>query len=436
MTRWSNPAKGFSTFQKRCPTPFLGLVLAWTSISFAEAREITVDVLGLFRPRSITVTVLGGASEIRMGVRTVGSAPPAPQVPGALRVAGMISRESVNITWSRGGLLKIQPKGRKGWEAPSAAFGGEAGMKGTVEIGIPDRKFRRVYEGGLTVVAGMRGLNLMMLVDVETYVQQVLLPEFTDHQFLHAAAAQAVVIRTFALGARRRHGLAEVCDTTHCQMFMGARTPLPAGYPATFSREALSLAEEAVRLTRGLVLRDGQGVRSAFFSTACNGMTASAQEIWATARGGLYANLRSHWPGVSCRHLPGSRWEQWERKMKVSEVAAAILERASRGRVTMEVTARSPSGYVTEVRCRDRKGERRMTGEQFRLAIGRAHGWDRVLSNAFFLKIQGDECQITGRGFGHGVGLCQEGAKYLAHEGRTWQAILAHYFPEASVGLP
>ena len=72
-----------------------------------------------------------------------------------------------------------------------------------------------------------------------------------------------------------------------------------------------------------------------------------------------------------------------------------------------------------------------ISAETFRLAVGESLGWNRVPSTWFEVSRQGDRFLFHGRGWGHGVGLCQTGAAEMAAEGRSAEQILAQYFPEA-----
>jgi stage II sporulation protein D len=72
-----------------------------------------------------------------------------------------------------------------------------------------------------------------------------------------------------------------------------------------------------------------------------------------------------------------------------------------------------------------------VSAEAFRLAVGQALGWNRIPSTWFEVSQQGDRFLFHGRGYGHGVGLCQKGSAAMAAAGRTREQILAQYFPGA-----
>jgi stage II sporulation protein D len=73
----------------------------------------------------------------------------------------------------------------------------------------------------------------------------------------------------------------------------------------------------------------------------------------------------------------------------------------------------------------------RISAGPFRLAVGRALGWNTIRSDRYDVSL----VEFQGRGSGHGVGLCQRGAEEMGREGRSHRDILAYYYPGTSVGL-
>src|SRR5207248_11537206 len=73
-------------------------------------------------------------------------------------------------------------------------------------------------------------------------------------------------------------------------------------------------------------------------------------------------------------------------------------------------------------------------GWDIKVIVGRALGWNVIKSTRFDVVRTGANFVFRGTGFGHGLGLCQEGAHALARRGLTYRQILGHYFPGTSVG--
>jgi stage II sporulation protein D len=108
--------------------------------------------------------------------------------------------------------------------------------------------------------------------------------------------------------------------------------------------------------------------------------------------------------------------------------ALAAQGLARPGWKSLTVDRRGESGRAVTLRVDSSE----ISAEEFRLAVGRALGWNKILSNWYEVSRQGDRFLFHGRGSGHGVGLCQAGAAAMAAGGRDWSQILAQYFPGAT----
>lgn len=122
---------------------------------------------------------------------------------------------------------------------------------------------------------------------------------------------------------------------------------------------------------------------------------------------------------------------EWSASVSLSDLTAALagggLVRP--GWTTLTVARRGESGRAVMLEV----GSTPISAEDFRLAVGRAMGWGRILSTWFEVSRQGDEFVFHGRGSGHGVGLCQAGAAAMSALGRDAGQILEQYFPGAAV---
>jgi peptidoglycan hydrolase-like amidase len=234
-------------------------------------------------------------------------------------------------------------------------------------------KIKRRYLGVLELKAKNGELIPVITMDMETAVASVVQAETTPGTPMEALKAQAVVSRSYFVAGGGRHTDFDFCDLTHCQ-FM--REP-----PASDSAAA-----NAATSTRGLVLTYGEKPVAAMFTRSCGGRTRPPEEIRVTQNGYPYFSV----PCDFCYNNP-VRWTR-----KVSREDAALL---------------------------------RLRGENGRLAIGRRLGWDAVPSNNFTVQEDGGEATLHGVGEGHGIGLCQRGARNMAEHGSDYRAILDHYFP-------
>ena len=239
-------------------------------------------------------------------------------------------------------------------------------------ITIPGQ-IRRRYVGVLELKAKNGELLPILHMDLETAVASVVQAETIPGTPLEALKAQAVVSRSYFAAGGGRHSEFDFCDLTHCQFL---REPPDSDSPAA----------KAVALTQGLVLTYEEKPVAAMFTRSCAGRTRTPEEIHVSQSGYPYFSVHCDF----CYNNP-VRWTR-----KVSREDAALLK---------------------------------LRGENGRIAIGRRLGWNAVPSNNFSEKKSGGEVTLSGVGQGHGVGLCQRGARSMAEGGSDFRAILDHYFP-------
>src|SRR5262249_33444569 len=138
---------------------------------------------------------------------------------------------------------------------------------------------------------------------------------------------------------------------------------------------------------------------------------------------------RPYLRSVPCDLCRGSPDASWRADLPLAQLDAVL---AAGGRLTgLTVVERGAGGHARTVRL-DGTG-RTLSGEQLRLAPGRALGWSTVKSAPFTVERAGGDLRFVGRGFGHGVGLCEAGAAELARRGAGYREILARYLPGTAV---
>ena len=329
----------------------------------------------------------------------------------------------------------------------------------------------RSYTGAL--LCWRSGERVACAVDapLEAYLRGVLPGEVPASWPLEAQKALAVAARTYAQASRGKHAAEgfDVCDGTHCQMYLG-RVP------------GAARSERAVRETSGLVaLSAGRPIR-AFYSADCSGRTANNEDVpFPDNPTEPQPYLRSvpdtPWPGGPnfCARSP---FHQWTRLLTARQIETALNSdpQTAIGTLTdMRITEVDASGRAKTIQVRGElppevaptvpanRGEpatiplqpnaehptpntqhpspnaappqpvtRTMPGYAFRRAIGPR----RLKSTRFTLTLVSPGLyRITGSGYGHGVGLCQIGARFMALPPyrRTFRQILAHYYQGVTV---
>ncbi len=263
---------------------------------------------------------------------------------------------------------------------------------------------------------------MAVTLPVETYVERVVASESGPADTAESMKALSILVRSFALHQPHGHADYDLCDSTHCQLLHWSQS---SGRWAAAHAATLSTAGETLWF---------HGARAeAWFHQNCGGRTASPNEIWPSTGPGREQS-RGAAPWLVSRADPyctanGAR--DWSTTLSLSDLTAALASAglAQPGWKNLTVSRRGESGRAVTLLV----GSAEVSGEDFRLAVGRAMGWNKILSTWFEVSQQGDGFLFHGRGSGHGVGLCQAGAAAMAALGRDSGQILAQYFPSATV---
>jgi stage II sporulation protein D len=269
----------------------------------------------------------------------------------------------------------------------------------------------REYAGPLDVVKNGDGLAVVNEVPLEDYLVGVLRAELGDKWPPEALKAQAIVARTYAayhrvLSAAKPYHI--VASTAH-QQYAGRVPPT-------------SPLWAAVRETAGQVLLWEGELFPAFYHTESGGYTEDPRRVFAAR------NMPALKP-VRCEFSAGSPHFYWSLDLKLADLTE-ILRRndVNVGSVSaIDVSERTPSLRAATVTVRGTRGSVRLRGNDFRRMIG----YDTFKSTLFAVAVEAPWAHFSGRGYGHGVGMCQWGAKGMAELGRTARQILEFYYPGA-----
>ena len=254
-----------------------------------------------------------------------------------------------------------------------------------------------------TVALGAAGGGRVERVPLEVYVARVLSGEGEPNAPEATQQALAIAIRTYTLfniGRHAREGF-DLCDAVHCQV------------PRAAARDS---ARAATLGTAGRILTYRGAPAEIFYSASCGGRSEVAEAVWP---GTSHPYLRARKDDVHDEDMP------WTLEMSLADLQAHLQRNGFSGTLkNVEIKGRTKSDRVAVLKLSGMQPER-IGSYQFRAAIGTTV----LRSTAFSVRKKDDAFQFTGRGYGHGVGMCVIGAGRRARRGESVVSILSAYYP-------
>jgi stage II sporulation protein D len=278
----------------------------------------------------------------------------------------------------------------------------------------PIRINGREYPAIIEVVRTGEGLAIVNVLRLEDYLVGVLRAETSDKWPGETLRAQAIAARTYAAYHRWLNGAKPyhiVASTTH-QMYTGV---VPPSSPLW----------AAVRDTAGQVLLWDGELFPAFYHSASGGYTEDPRAVFGTPNMPALRAIRD-------AYSMAAPYFYWTLDLRLADLAE-ILRRNGLdvGSVAaIEVTERTPSLRVATLRVRGTRGTVQLRGNDFRRMVG----YEIVKSTLFAVALDSGVARFSGRGYGHGVGMSQWGAKGMAEQGYTAEKILEYYYPGTTLG--
>ena len=250
--------------------------------------------------------------------------------------------------------------------------------------------------------------RIVNVVDVEQYLYSVVTREMPPAWPPEALQAQAVCARTYVLQRSNPRRAYDLVPSEADQVYRGASGETAGG-------------RQAVDATAGSVLRYNNAYASVAYSSCCGGHTEANSDAW----GGV---ALPYLAGVPCSYCTQSPNYRWTTMLGVDSIASAFSEQlAPYGDLTdVRIGPRDASGRARAFELVGRNGSTFVKGTTFRLGVGA-----RVLRSLLVtdLRVTQPALVVEGGGLGHGVGLCQWGARGMALAGHSARDILTLYFP-------
>ena len=295
------------------------------------------------------------------------------------------------------------------------------------------------FAGGLKFIVEGDCITAVNCIGMENYLLSVISSEMKSSSSLELLKAHAVISRSWLLarmeerksGGAAPHREFDVCADDHCQRYQGL---------------AMAVGESvrrAIDQTWGQVLRYRGALCDTRYSKCCGGRTELYSTCWEDKDFPYLQSVEDRF--CDCEHseiLPQvlndydmrtMDFHDWTVRYSREELSTLVHRRTGvdYGEIlSLEPVERGPSGRIKYLRINGTKHSA-VIGKE--LAIRRALSETHLKSSAFEVTVDGDFFVLRGRGWGHGVGLCQIGAAVMASEGYDYRQILSHYYVGAEV---
>lgn len=429
------------------------------------------------------VRILTAVDSVRLGASTpliIGQGDPRGATLPALEDHGSAASRAtgaITVTLKGGQWTLVDASGVRNFPAANAIIvmpPESAGAAATIAInGTP-------YPGAVRLSARTdvreTAFDVVEFVGIEDYLCGVVSREMLTGWPLAAYEAQSVAARSYALQERDRsiklNQPFDVESNDRDQVYGGA--------------SASTVVNQAVRSTRGVVLMDGPNVLRAYFSSTCGGRTASAKDTWPTGPGyefNLAGPIQSSTRAWACDNSPLFRWTverpraELVQRLKLFGEKNQLAVRRLRDIAAIESISQTPDGRPSKFKIIEPGGAwYQLSAEELRVAsntgasspampttaaspaptpgastaavivpVANPRGSTpatplpditratRVNSSDFVVEVRGEKVTFTGRGFGHGVGLCQYCARGFASKGEDWRTMIARFYPGARI---
>ena len=283
-------------------------------------------------------------------------------------------------------------------------------LKDYLSFSSPGKYFKtRKYQGDFQLIEKGGAIQLVNEILLDDYLEGVLASEAGINLETEYYKVQAIISRTYALNNLNKHlndGF-NLCDNVHCQAYFGR-----------YAGESNGILD-GVNLTKGNILLDSNERHfPVFFSANCGGQSSETDQIWNTSIPAYVSR-----EDTFCIHTRQANWEKYIPKREV----VSFLKR----KYFLDVTDGLVANQIINFRQDLRKTF--FLNPSYGIPLRDIRKHFGLKSTYFNTEQVGDKILFKGKGFGHGVGLCQEGAMNMIKKGYPYIDVLNYYFSGAKV---
>ncbi len=302
--------------------------------------------------------------------------------------------------------LAVKVMNDKGIICDSVLFSGRTGKDIFSVRTIGKTQLKQSYSGDLKCLPDFGALLLINICNIESYIAGVVKSEGGSGKNAEYFKTQAVIARTYLYRYFDKHAADHfnLCDNTHCQAYNGLTTD--------------SLIIRAALETKGEVIlgADTLPIIAAFHSN-CGGETSPSEDVWLSSQ--------TYLKKVKDPYCLTSRNARWNKSISLEEWIAYLRKSGYTGDAGNTLLL----NFSQITRSTDYKAG------SFSLPLRQIRNDLSLRSTFFSVAVNGDSVILKGRGYGHGVGLCQEGAMAMADKGFNYKQIIGFYYTGVSISV-
>lgn len=263
------------------------------------------------------------------------------------------------------------------------------------------------YNGKLLIKTASSGVDIIEQTDLENYLLGVLPYEMSASWPLEALKAQAVAARTYTLKSieDKKTGDFDLYSDVRSQMYKGGA-------------KVYDSVQKAVEQTKGQALTYKNGLFYTYYHANCGGHTDPMPWI---------KDPIKPLSGAKCGYCADSKSAKWQATIPLESINKFLKQNKIPGTFkSVSVGKKESSGRAKTLRIKTNKVTKEVNCNTFRVAVG-----STKMKSCFLTKISGRV--FTGKGYGHGGGMCQDGAKGMSEAGKNYKEILERYYPTSKI---
>ncbi len=275
-------------------------------------------------------------------------------------------------------------------------------------ISINDIPFRGSFE--IHNIIGK--LNIINLLAVDEYLLSVVPSEIPASWNMQALKAQAIAARTYTyyhIQTNKGNSLYDLDSSTKFQVYRGSSVENPS-------------TTAAVMESSGEIISSNDELILSFFHSTCGGKTLSDKYVWG-GKGHQYLE------GKNCTFCKSSPEYKWSVDLPLLEIKKYLIKTYQSIGDIQNITFFRQNDITVKVKIKHKFGNIEMSGNDFRLLFPSK----KLKSSYFTSEKTKNGLRIHGRGWGHGVGMCQWGAKGMAEKGSKYSEILKFYYSNIKI---